>query len=73
MATTTKRADFEAIFPALAQEILTSAKEYGVPEAALQWFEKVIPLWYLIVIGESLLLTEILPDSPSMPTSPEVN
>ncbi|KAL1963971.1 hypothetical protein VTN77DRAFT_7646 [Rasamsonia byssochlamydoides] len=40
MAATTKRADFEAIFPSLAQEILASAKGYGVPDAAIQWFEK---------------------------------
>lgn len=39
--TSTKRADFEAIFPALAQDILSHAKRYNLPDNALEWFEKV--------------------------------
>ncbi|KAJ5775095.1 uncharacterized protein N7511_000106 [Penicillium nucicola] len=39
MAQTTKRADFEAIFPALAQDILAHAKRYNLPANALEWFE----------------------------------
>lgn len=41
MASTTKRADFEAIFPSLAQDILAHAKRYNLPPNALEWFEKV--------------------------------
>ncbi|KAJ5958074.1 Terpenoid synthase [Penicillium vulpinum] len=40
MASTTKRADFEAIFPSLAQDILAHAKRYNLPDNALEWFEK---------------------------------
>jgi farnesyl diphosphate synthase len=41
---TTKRSDFEAVFPTLAKDILDHAKQYGIPEQAYQWFEKV--LWH---------------------------
>lgn len=41
MAQTTKRADFEAVFPKLAEEILGHAKKYNLPDNALAWFEKV--------------------------------
>lgn len=41
MATTTKRADFEAVFPKLAEDILAHAKRYNLPANALEWFEKV--------------------------------
>lgn len=41
MATTTKRADFEAIFPSLAQDIVSHAKKYNLPANAVEWFEKV--------------------------------
>lgn len=41
MASTTKRADFEAIFPGLVQDILAHAKRYNLPDNALEWFEKV--------------------------------
>jgi hypothetical protein len=41
MASTTKRAEFEAIFPALREDLLAHAKRYNLPENALQWFEKV--------------------------------
>jgi farnesyl diphosphate synthase len=41
MASTTKRADFEAVFPALAKDILEHAKRYNLPANALEWFEKV--------------------------------
>ncbi|KAI2737084.1 hypothetical protein DTO013E5_6104 [Penicillium roqueforti] len=40
MGSTTKRADFEAIFPSLAQDILAHAKRYNLPDNALEWFEK---------------------------------
>ncbi|GAD92023.1 hypothetical protein PVAR5_0609 [Paecilomyces variotii No. 5] len=40
MATTVKRADFEAIFPLLVEDLKEAAKKYNVPENALQWFEK---------------------------------
>ena len=43
MASTTKRADFEAIWPSLAQDILAHAKRYNLPANALEWFEKVSP------------------------------
>lgn len=41
MASTTKRADFEAVWPSLAQDILAHAKKYNLPQNALEWFEKV--------------------------------
>ncbi|EPS34937.1 Farnesyl pyrophosphate synthase [Penicillium oxalicum] len=40
MASTTKRADFEAVFPGLAKDILAHAKKYNLPANALEWFEK---------------------------------
>lgn len=50
--TSTKRADFEAIFPSLAQDILAHAKRYNLPQNALEWLEKVgssiIVLFHLI-------------------------
>jgi hypothetical protein len=62
MASTTKRADFEAIFPSLAQDILAHAKKYNLPANALEWFEKVtappfkirhnVPLWMPIDASE---------------------
>lgn len=39
--TSTNRADFEAIFPSLAQDILAHAKRYNLPGNALEWLEKV--------------------------------
>lgn len=39
--TTTSRADFEAVFPSLVDDLLNHAKKYNLPENALQWFEKV--------------------------------
>lgn len=41
MATTTKRADFEAVFPDLVVELLAHAQKYGLPENAMEWFQKV--------------------------------
>ena len=41
MASSTKRADFEAVFPSLAQDILAHAKRYNLPDNALKWLEKV--------------------------------
>jgi farnesyl diphosphate synthase len=42
MASTTKRSDFEAVWLTIAQDILDNAKQYGIPDQAYQWFEKVI-------------------------------
>ncbi|RJE24333.1 farnesyl pyrophosphate synthetase [Aspergillus sclerotialis] len=39
---TTSRADFEAVFPSLVEDLLNHAKKYNLPENALQWFEKAI-------------------------------
>lgn len=39
--TTTNRADFEAVFPSLVEDLLNHAKKYNLPDNALQWFEKV--------------------------------
>lgn len=38
---TTSRADFEAVFPSLVEDLLNHAKKYNLPDNALQWFEKV--------------------------------
>ncbi|KAJ5223341.1 Farnesyl-pyrophosphate synthetase [Penicillium chermesinum] len=40
MAATTKRADFEAVWPSLVQDILSHAKKYNLPDNAQEWFEK---------------------------------
>ncbi|KAL2220392.1 isoprenoid synthase domain-containing protein [Thermoascus aurantiacus ATCC 26904] len=37
---TTKRADFEAVFPSLVEDLKAAATQYGIPDNALQWFEK---------------------------------
>lgn len=37
---TTKRADFEAVFPSLVEDLKATATQYGIPDNALQWFEK---------------------------------
>ncbi|KAJ5272399.1 hypothetical protein N7478_007524 [Penicillium angulare] len=42
MALTTKRADFEAVFPKLREDILSHAKRYNLPANALEWFEKAL-------------------------------
>ncbi|OJJ49014.1 hypothetical protein ASPZODRAFT_13755 [Penicilliopsis zonata CBS 506.65] len=39
---TTKRADFEAIFPSLRAELLEHAKKYNLPANAMEWLEKAI-------------------------------
>lgn len=38
---TTARADFEAVFPSLREDLLNYAKQYKLPQNALEWFEKV--------------------------------
>lgn len=38
---TTKRADFEAVWPSLVEDLKAAATKYNIPENALQWFEKV--------------------------------
>ena len=50
MAQTTKRADFEAIFPSLAQDILAHAKRYNLPANALEWFENVSPPFLIFTV-----------------------
>ncbi|KAL1959942.1 hypothetical protein VTO42DRAFT_610 [Malbranchea cinnamomea] len=40
MALKTSRADFEAVFPSLVKDLSEHASRYGVPEAALEWFQK---------------------------------
>ncbi|CAG7936107.1 unnamed protein product [Penicillium olsonii] len=40
MASHTKRADFEALFPSLVQEILGHAKRYNLPPNGLEWLER---------------------------------
>lgn len=42
MTAKTNRADFEAIFPSLVEDLLASAKKYNLPANALEWFEKVM-------------------------------
>lgn len=41
MAPSTSRADFESVFPSLAQDLVEHAKKYNMPANALEWFEKV--------------------------------
>ncbi|KAI9933094.1 hypothetical protein ASPWEDRAFT_52949 [Aspergillus wentii DTO 134E9] len=40
--TTTQRADFEAVFPSLAQDLLDHAKKYNLPDNALEWFNNAL-------------------------------
>ncbi|KAH8422613.1 FPP/GGPP synthase family protein [Aspergillus melleus] len=40
MTTKGSREDFEAVFPSLVQHVLTQAKQYGVPDSTIEWFEK---------------------------------
>ncbi|KAJ5621033.1 Farnesyl pyrophosphate synthase [Penicillium lagena] len=40
MASTTKRADFEAVWPGLVKDILAHAQRYNLPANAMEWFEK---------------------------------
>ncbi|OOG00061.1 hypothetical protein ASPCADRAFT_203957 [Aspergillus carbonarius ITEM 5010] len=42
MSTTTARADFEAIFPSLREDLLDYAKQYKLPQNAVEWFEKAL-------------------------------
>ena len=37
----TSRADFEAVFPDLVQDLSEYSKQYGIPAQALTWFQKV--------------------------------
>ncbi|KAL2010719.1 hypothetical protein VTN00DRAFT_6526 [Thermoascus crustaceus] len=37
---TTKRADFEAVWPSLVEDLKAAATKYNLPDNALQWFEK---------------------------------
>jgi len=43
MALKTSRADFEKIFPSLAEDILDDARKYNLPPNALEWFQRVCP------------------------------
>ncbi|KAL4867093.1 hypothetical protein BDV12DRAFT_171945 [Aspergillus spectabilis] len=40
MPSPSSREAFEAVFPALAQDMLDHAKKYNLPENALEWFKK---------------------------------
>ncbi|KAL5340597.1 isoprenoid synthase domain-containing protein [Aspergillus crustosus] len=40
MPSPSSRQAFEAVFPALAQDMLDHAKKYNLPENALEWFKK---------------------------------
>jgi hypothetical protein len=33
--------EFETVFPALVEDIIAHAKQYGVPEQALDWYKAV--------------------------------
>lgn len=35
------RKDFEAVFPLLVEDISQAVKQYNVPTAVLEWFQKV--------------------------------
>lgn len=41
MPAKTNRADFEAVFPKLVEELTGYAGGFGLPKQALDWFEKV--------------------------------
>lgn len=43
------RKDFEDVFPSLVEEVSQAAKQYNIPEAALQWFQKVPSLKSILV------------------------
>lgn len=66
---TTKRADFEAVFPSLVEDLKAAATQYGIPDNALQWFEKVILLSVLFTF-RPLHADHVSLFSPSTPTPP---
>jgi farnesyl diphosphate synthase len=35
------RKDFEDVFPSLVEDVSQAAKQYNIPTAALEWFQKV--------------------------------
>lgn len=37
----TSRAEFEAVFPTLVEDLVHHCKQYNMPDNALQWFENV--------------------------------
>jgi len=41
MAAKTSRADFEAVFPRLVEDVSQAALKYNIPSDALKWFQKV--------------------------------
>jgi hypothetical protein len=43
MAAKTSRADFEAVFPQLVEEVSQAALKYNIPANALKWFQTVCP------------------------------
>lgn len=43
MAAKTSRADFEAVFPQLVEDVSQEALKYNIPPEALKWFQKVCP------------------------------
>lgn len=41
MAAKTTRADFEAVFPSLVQDLTENVQQYGIPTPALEWYQRV--------------------------------
>jgi farnesyl diphosphate synthase len=44
MAAKTSRADFEAVFPQLVEDVSQAALKYNIPPEALKWFQRVSPI-----------------------------
>jgi hypothetical protein len=45
MAAKTSRADFEAVFPQLVEDVSQAALKYNIPPDALKWFQKVCSIF----------------------------
>ena len=41
MSAKTSRAEFEAVFPQLVQDVSQEAQKYNIPPEALNWFQRV--------------------------------
>ena len=46
MAAKISRADFEAFFPQLVEDISREAQRFNIPPEALEWFQKVVFYYY---------------------------
>jgi hypothetical protein len=44
MTAKTSRADFEAVFPQLVEDVSQAALKYNIPPEALKWFQRVSPI-----------------------------